>query len=78
MSFFNSTSRNFFSRLNVFNKKTPLLSFYGLLAIDFDMSILFLVFLLIGIVTFLAGTAYGIYLNDKISEKQAPNQLSGS
>ncbi len=55
-------------------RKMPLLSISMFLALDFDTSVLFIVVILVGVVTFLAGTAYGIYLNDKISEKQVSNQ----
>lgn len=74
----NFTSKHFSTKAILVSKKLPLFSFTGFIAMDFDISILFLVFLLIGTVTFLAGTAYGIYLNDKISEKEARNQLSRS
>jgi uncharacterized membrane protein len=78
MRFQNFTSKHFPTKATIISKKLSLFSFTGLLAIDFDISILFIVFLLIGVVTFLAGTAYGIYLNNKISEKDASNQLSRS
>lgn len=78
MNFLNFTSKSVLRNLSSTSKKLPLFSFTALLAIDFDISILFIVCLLIGVVTFLAGTAYGIYLNDKISEKEASNQLSRS
>ncbi len=77
MHFFNFTS-NLFSKAAAFNKKSPLLSFSAILAIDFDISVLLIFVALVGVITFLAGTAYGIYLNDKISTKNSSNQLSGS
>jgi len=76
MSFLNFSSKHFSAKFYSISKKLPFYTFTGLLAIDFDISILFIVSLLIGVVTFLAGIAYGIYLNDKISEKRANNQLS--
>jgi hypothetical protein len=70
---------NQFFRLKTLLKsasKTSLFSFTMLLALDFDTSILFILVVLVGIITFLAGTAYGIYLNDKISTKQNNRTLS--
>jgi len=78
MRFFSVTSKHPSNQVNVITQKIPFFSFTGLIAIDFDMSILFLVFILVGVVTFLAGTAYGIYLNDKITEKEASNNFSRS
>lgn len=78
MHFFNFTTNSFFSESITFNKKLPLYSFPCILAVDFDISVLLIFVLLVGVITFLAGTAYGIYLNDKISTKNSSNQLSGS
>lgn len=78
MNFLNFMGKSHISNILSTANKLPLFSFTALFAMDFDISILFIICLLIGVVTFLAGTAYGIYLNDKISEKEARNQLSRS
>lgn len=57
-------------------KKMPLFNITLLLAMDLDTSTLFILVALISIIVFLAGTAYGIYLNDKISTRQNNRTLS--
>jgi hypothetical protein len=47
-----------------------------LLAGGIDASVLLIMMVLVAIITFLAGIAYGIYLNDKMSTKKANNQLT--
>ena len=46
-----------------------------LLAGGIDGSVLLVMILLVAMITFLVGIAYGIYLNDKIFNKRADNQL---
>ena len=46
-----------------------------LLAGGVDGSVLLVMILLVAMITFLVGIAYGIYLNDKIFNKRADNQL---
>ena len=57
-------------------KKMPLFNITLLLAMDLDTSTLFILIALVCIIMFLAGTAYGIYLNDKISTRQNNRTLS--
>ena len=57
-------------------KKMPLFNITLLLAMDLHTSTLFILVALISIIVFLAGTAYGIYLNDKISTRQNNRTLS--
>ncbi len=78
MNSFTSTHNNCFSKVAKFYKKLPLFSFTAILSVDFDISVLLIFVMLVGVITFLAGTAYGIYLNDKISTKNSTDQLSGS
>ena len=46
------------------------------LAVGVDASVVLIVMLLVAMITFLAGIAYGIYLNDKISSRKVDNQLT--
>lgn len=78
MQFLNFTNNTLFSKVVPSKKNSTLFSFPPLLLIDFDFSILLIIVVLVGIITFLAGIAYGIYLNDKITEKETANQLSRS
>ena len=69
-----STSLN---KLVINQRTSPKFFSIGLLlAVGIDASVLLIVMLLVAMVTFLAGIAYGIYLNDKISNKKAANQLN--